>query len=164
MAPSGPDEPGLTAALASLVGADVAAAVERAVDACLAEGDVRALAVALVEAVQAGGAAGAELWHSAPGGRGWRRVAAAGQAVPGADACAAGRAAGYPGRVAAAHAEGLALVFLGDHPGSDLRERLEDLAGTLLMLAAVLGPPSFEADGAPRPRATGQDWDKDCLD
>lgn len=145
---------GVAAALGGVLPTEAAARVEAALDEVLATGDARVLARALTTALVDAGAGGAELWHRARD-VGWRRVAAAGAAVPGAEACAEGRTAGYPGRVAAARADELVLAFLADHPGTDRREALEDAAETLLALAGVLagtfGDPQGSPGGSPRP-------------
>jgi hypothetical protein len=93
----------------------------------------------IVAALVAAGAEGAELWIDEDHVRGgWRRVAGAGRAVPDGERHARGGHEGYPGAVAAVRAGALALVFSGALPGSDERERREELAETLLVLAEVL--------------------------
>jgi hypothetical protein len=121
---------------------------------CVAAADPRARARALVAALVAAGAEGAELWVG-PGIQGWRRIAAAGPAVPGAARTVASEdGAGYAGAVLVVRDEGASLVCGAPLPGTDGREALEDLAQALLALYAVLedGPEDDGTGGsAPSP-------------
>jgi hypothetical protein len=138
---------GLDAVLASLAPAasgPLAAVVERLLGELLAGSQVDgagrgAAARSIVAALVAAGAEGAELWaREPPLSGGWRRLAGAGYAVTDAERHVAGKHPGYPGTVAVVHDGALAITFSGSLPGSDERERREELAETLLALVHVL--------------------------
>jgi hypothetical protein len=131
-----PDLGALLAALAPRSAAPLAAALDELLDGLIGAPGAASTPRALVAALVAAGAEGAELWVlEAPQRGGWRRLAAAGLAVPDAEDRVSGRERGYPGAVGVVRAGTLALAFGGAHPGSDQRERHEDLAETLLAVA-----------------------------